>query len=314
MVANTRADFSSSGILQEWLQREFLLNFNANLYFAQFSEAPDFPEGYDTLRWAKFTAIAETSVTTGTSSTDGVTPSDTSIAVTSVTTTPIQYRIVCDLSDLLLSDNPLPLLAKTAERVAYVMALVVDSTIQTTIMAGSNVIYAGGAAARTGLSTTTPLSTTELNKASASLRANDAPDFDGWYYCVIHPYVLYDLRYQGTSSTTPLGAWMDVVKYSRPEDIFKGEVGALMGVRIMVSSHINTFSSTHTVFPTLVFGKQAYGVGWRQRPQVFITDMVPSDSDPAAQRRKVAGKVAFGVVRLQENSMYRIESGSALSS
>jgi N4-gp56 family major capsid protein len=313
MAANTRNDFSSSGLLQEWLQREFLLNFNANLYFAQFSEAPDFPEGYETLRWAKFTPILEGSVTTGTSATDGVTASDTSIAVTSVTTTPTQYRIVCDLSDLLLSDNPLPLLAKTAERVAYVMALVVDSTIQTTIMAGSNVIYANGQASRTALSTTSVLSTTELNKASSLLRASDAPDFDGWYYAVIHPYCLYDLRNQGMGTSASYGGWIDVAKYSRPEDIFKGEVGALFNVRLFVSSHINTFASTHTVFPTLVFGKQAYGVGWRQRPQIFITDMVPSDSDPAAQRRKVAGKVAFGVVRLQENAMQRIESGASLS-
>jgi N4-gp56 family major capsid protein len=310
MVANTRADFSSSGILQEWLQREFLLNFNANLYFAQFSEAPDFPEGYETLRWAKFTAIAEGSVTTGTSSTDGVTPSDTSIAVTSVTTTPTQYRIVCDLSDLLLSDNPLPLLAKTAERVAYVMALVVDTIIQTTIMAGTNVVYAGSQAARTALSSLNVLSTIELNHASAKLRSYDAPDFDGWYYAVIHPYCLYDLRNQGMGGSASYGSWIDIAKYARPEDIFKGEVGALYNVRIFVSSHVNTFSSTTTVYPTLVFGKQAYGVGWRQRPQVFITDMVPSDSDPAAQRRKVAGKVAFGVVRLQENSMVRVESGA----
>src|SRR5258707_10962980 len=102
MAANNRNDFSSSGILQEWLEREFLLNFNANLFFSQFADSPDFPEGYDVLRWAVFTAIAETSVTTGTTSNDGVTPSDTSVAVTSVTTTPVQYRIVCNLSDLLL--------------------------------------------------------------------------------------------------------------------------------------------------------------------------------------------------------------------
>jgi N4-gp56 family major capsid protein len=305
MAANNRNDFSGSGALQEWLQRIFLPNFNANLYFADMAEAPDFPDGYDTLRWAKFTAISESSVTVGTTSTDGVTPTDTSIAVTSVTTTPVQYRIVCNLSDLLLSDNPLPLLQKTAERVGYVMALNVDSVIQTTIMAGSNVYYGGTQTTRAGLSATDVLTVTLLNKASAKLRSFDAPDFDGFYYAVIHPFCLYDLR-----ASTAAGSWVDVAKYSQPDKIFKGEIGALYNVRIMVSSHINTFASTVTVYPTLVFGKSAYGLGWRQRPQVFITDMVPSDSDPAAQRRKVAAKCAFGVVRLQENAMVRLETGA----
>lgn len=310
MAANNRNDFSSSGILQEWLERAFLQNFNANLYFAQFASTPIFPEGYDVLRWAKFTSIAENAVTTGTTSNDGVTPSDTSVAVTSVTTTPVQYRIVCDLSDMLLADNPLPLLQKTAERVAYVMALTVDTVIQTTVMAGTNVIYANGKTARTALAATDVLTTVELNKASAKLRSYDAPDFGGWFYGIIHPYQLYDLRNQGMGANASYGSWIDVSKYAQPDQIFKGEVGGLYNVRIFVSSHVNTFSSTATVYPALVFGQDAYGLGWRQTPQVFITDMVSSDSDPAAQRRKIAAKAAFGVVRLQENAMVRIETGA----
>lgn len=34
MAANNRNDLTSSGILQEWLNREFLKNFDPNLYFA----------------------------------------------------------------------------------------------------------------------------------------------------------------------------------------------------------------------------------------------------------------------------------------
>jgi len=305
MASNNRNDFSGSGILQEWLERAFLRNFNANLYFAQFAEGPVNPDGYDVLRWAKFTAIAESAITTGTTSDDGQTPPDTSVAVASVTTTPVQYRIVCNLSDLLLSDNPLPLLEKTAERVGYVMSLKVDSVTQTTIMAGTNVYYGGTQTTRAGLGAGDVLTVALLNKAAAKLNSFDAPDFDGYYLAVIHPYQLYDLR-----AATGSGSWLDANKYVVPEKIFKGEIGALMGVRVLVSSHVNSFASTTTVYPALVIGQQAYGLGWRQRPQVFITDLVPSDSDPAAQRRKVSAKTAFGVVRLQENSMVRIETGA----
>jgi N4-gp56 family major capsid protein len=281
------------------------LNFDPNLYFLQFGEEPTWPEGYETLRWAHFTTLTEASVTTGTTSTDGVTPDDVTIAVTSTTTTPTQYRIVCDLSDMLLATNPLPLLQKTAERVGVVMAQAIDTVIQTTIMAGTYVIRPS-ARARSALSVADVLSFPLLNQASALLHSYNAPTFDGMYVAVIHPFQEYDLR----GGTTVNASWIETVKYSQPEKIFNGEIGALFGIRIVVSSHVNSISSTTTVYPALVIGKQAYGVGFVQRPQVFITDMVPSDSDPAAQRRKVAAKCAFGVAILQQAAMVRIETGA----
>lgn len=306
MAANNRSDLNSSGILQEFLQRKFLTNFDPNLYFAQFAESPTSPtEGYQTLRWALFTTIAESSITTGTTSNDGVSPSDTSIAVTSVTTTPTQYRIVTNLSDMLLGTNPLPLLQKTAERVGVVMAQKLDSVIQTTIMAGTNVLYGGAQTTRAGLAATDVLTTTLLNKASTFLTNAAVMTYDGYYLAIVHPFCIYDLR-----AATAAGSWLDSNKYATPDKIFRGEIGAMNQVRVIVTPHVSTFASTATVYPTLVFGKEAFGVGYWQTPQVFVTDMVPSDSDPAAQRRKVSAKMAVGVVRLQESAMIRLETGA----
>lgn len=307
MSAQNRNDFSASGILQEWLQRAFLRNFDPNLVFAQFAEAPDTPEGYQTLRWAKFTTIAEGSVTTGTTSNDGVTPDDTAIAVTSVTATPTQYRIVTNLSDMLLATNPLPLLTKTAERVGVVMAQVLDTVVQTAINGGTQVYYGGSAAARTALAATDILTTTLILKAAQKLRSNSVPEFGGYYVGVVHPLPEFDLK-NATSTTTQ--TWFDAHKYMKAEDIFNGEIGSFGGVRLIRSSHVNTFASTVTVYPTYVFGMQAYGLGYFQRPQVFVTDMVPSDSDPAAQRRKVSAKMAVAAKLLQDSAIVRIETGA----
>ncbi len=307
MAANNRNDLNSSGILQEWLQRKFLKNYDPNLVFAQFAEAPDTPEGYNTLRWAKFTTIAESSITTGTTSDDGVTPTDTSIAITSTTATPTQYRIVTDLSDMLLGTNPLPLLAKTAERVGVVMAQKLDSVVQTAISGGTQVYYGGTASARSSLAATDVLTTTLILKAAQKLRSNAVPEFGGSYIGVVHPLAEYDLK---NSTSTSAQTWFDAHKYARPEEIFNGEIGSFGGVRLIRSSHVNSFSSTTTVYPTYVFGQQAYGLGYWQRPQVFVTDMVPSDSDPAAQRRKVSAKMAVAAVLLQDTAMVRIETGA----
>lgn len=307
MAANNRNDFASNGSLQEWLQRAFLKNFDPNLVFAQFAEAPDTPEGYNTLRWAKFTTIAESSVTTGTTSDDGVTPNDVSVALTSTTATPTQYRIVCDISDMLLLGTPLPLLTKTAERVGVVMAQKLDTVVQSAINGGTQVYYGGSAAARTALAATDVLTTTLILKAAQKLRSNSVPEFNGSYIGVVHPLAEYDLK---ASTSTSVQTWFDAHKYAKPEDIFNGEIGSFGGVRLIRSSHVNTFSSSVIVYPTYVFGMQAYGLGYWQRPQVMVSGGVPSDSDPAAQRRKVAAKMAVAAVLLQDTAMVRIETGA----
>jgi len=122
---------------------------------------------------------------------------------------------------------------------------------------------------------------------------------------MMHPNAVYDLR-----ASSGAGSWLDVNKYADPSGIFKGEVGRLHGVRIIENSHVQTFASTTTVYPTLVFGPEAYGVGKAQNMNVYFTPATPSDSDPLAQRRKVGAKVAFGTTILQQNGMLRIESAA----
>lgn len=311
MSANTRNDFSGSGILQEWLQRKFLKNFDPNLVFAQFAQAPDNPDGYNTLRWAKFTTLSEGAVTTGANTNDGVTAPDTSIAVTSATASPTQYRIVCSLSDMLLGTNPMPLKEKTAERVGVVMAQVLDSVVQTSISGGTQVYYGGTQTTRTGLGVTDILTTTLILKAAQKLRNNSVTEFSGAglssFIGVVHPLAEYDLK---NATSTTQQTWFDAHKYTSSETIFNGEIGSFGGVRLIRSSHVNSFASTTTVYPTYVFGQEAYGLGYWQRPQVFVTDMTPSDSDPAAQRCKISAKMAVAAILLQDSAMVRIETGA----
>ncbi|MDQ3816109.1 MAG: N4-gp56 family major capsid protein [Acidobacteriota bacterium] len=291
--------------MPEWLQRNFLENFQPNLQFLQLAERSDAPQGYNQLRWARFTPVAESSITAGTTSNDGVTPSDTAIAVTTTTVTPTQYRIVFNLADMLLETTPLDLLGETAREAGRVMAKRIDTEIQAVIAAGTNVIYATGST-RTGLGAGDVLTMALINRATARMMGNDIPPVDGTYYAaVVHPYAIYDLR-----SSTAAGSWLDVNKYANPEAVMTGEVARAYGARIVVSSHITTFSSTVTVYPTYVVGRGAFGAGFTQQPQVMITPAGASDSDPAAQRRKVAAKCAFGTVILNQNALVRIESAA----
>lgn len=302
-TALTRAELNA-GVLQTWLRRQVLDNFEPNLYFYKAGQKPDVPGGYNTIGWAKFDKIEESEVTTGSDSTDGVTPASIDFDATVITTTPVQYRVVISLSDMLIDLNVINFLKGAAREVGGAMARKIDSVIQTTIMAGTNVKYAGSAAARSSLAATDILTASLFNQVNALLEAKFAPKIDGFYVAYAHPYQVADLR-----SESGTGNWLEVNKYATPDKILKGEIGMLNGVRVVLAPFIQTFSSTVTVYPCLVLGAGAYGVADFQTLRTYVTPAVPSDSDPLAQRRKVGAKVAFGSIILQQDSMYRIETG-----
>jgi len=302
-TALTRAELNS-GVLQTWLNRRVLENFEPNLYFYKMGAKPDVPSGYNTVGWAKFTQISEDDVTEGDNTTDGVTPTSIDFDATVITATPTQYRVVVSLSDMLIELNVLNFLKGASVEVGAAMARRIDKEIQSVIMAGTNVIYAGSATARTGLSASDTLTASLLNKASAKLDALYAPRIDGYFVAYAHPYQIYDLR-----GETGTGNWLEVNKYVTPDKIFKGEIGALNGVRVVQAPHIQKFSSSTEVYPCLVVGQRAYGVADFQTLKSYVTPAVASDSDPLAQRRKVGSKVAFASKILQQNAMVRIETG-----
>lgn len=294
----------NSGVLQTWLKRQVLENFEPNLYFYKAGEQPTIETGYNTIGWAKFTQIDEDDITEGSTSTDGVSPTSIEFNATVISTTPKQYRVVVSLSDMLIELNVINFLKGAAREVGAAMARRIDKEIQSTIMAGTYVIYGGGKTARSALAATDVLTAAMLNKANALLEARYAPKVDGYYMGYAHPYQIYDLR-----SEAGTGNWLEVNKYVTPDKIFKGEIGMLSNIRIVMAPFIQKFSSTVDVYPCLVLGAGAYGVGTFQTMRSYVTPAVASDSDPLAQRRKVGAKVAFATKRLQEASMLRLETG-----
>lgn len=303
-TALTRSELNS-GVLQTWLNRQVLENLEPNLYFYQAGKKPDTPAGYNTVGWAKFSKLDHGDVTVGSSSTDGVTPEALDFDATVITTTPVQHRVVISLSDMLIELNVINFLMGAAKEIGSAIARSIDKSIQTVIMAGTHVIYGGTAAARTALANGDVLTAALLNKASTLLDSRFAKKIGGFYIGYAHPYAIWDLRNESGS-----GNWLEVHKYAAPENIFKGEIGMLSGIRVVMAPFIQAFTSTTTVYPTLVVGADAYGVATFQSLKSYVTPAAPSDSDPLAQRRKVGAKVAFSSIILEQDNMVRIETGA----
>lgn len=300
MAAITRWD-ANSWILQTLAYKRTLENFQPNLRFYDMGAKAMFEDGYNTVSWLRFD---ELNVTVNNATlTDWVTPNDTAFNAIAITASPAQYGIVVNLSDMLISTAPVNFVNGASEEVGNNMAKIIDKVIQTEVMAGTNVQYANGAANRAALTTSDNMTGAELLTAFTTLDSNDSPKMDGYYVAIVHPQVVQQLREDNTAT-----GFLEASKYTSPEKMMKWEIGSLNWVRVVSSSHVQTFASTATVYPTLVLWQGAYGVSTLQNLRTYVTGWIATDSDPLAQRIKVWSKVAFVPKRLQEDSMVRIES------
>ena len=293
----------NSGYLQTKLEKKLLENFEPNLFFAKMGEKPMIDNGFGTISWTKASKLSVTGATA--TLTEWTTPTATAFNYTTISTTPTQYGIYVEVSDRLIKAAPTKILNDAAGEVGANMARIIDQVIQTEIMAGSNVQYAGtGNAARVDLAATDYLVGANVKNAVVKLRSVDAPTIDGTYYLgAMHPFVAWDL--QGETN----GAWIEFSKYTTPDKLFKGELGALYGCRFAESSNIQTFTSTTTVYPTLVMGKGAYGIAEFASLEAIYKPL-GAGNDPLKQRATVGSKIDFAAKRLQEDAMVRVESAA----
>lgn len=289
--------------LQTKLYKKLLENFEPNLYFYELGEKPMVEDGIGTVSWAKASKLTQTAAQA--TLTEGVTPNSTAFSYTVITTTPTQYGIFVEISDRLLKAAPTKILNNAGEKVGENMARIIDQVIQTEIMAGTNVIYSDVSvnAARADIATTDLITSSVIRKAHTKLSSLDAPKIGGYYVGVAHPFVIGDLQSESS------GAWIEFSKYTTPDKLFKGEIGALYGVRLMSCSNVRTFASTTTVYPTLVMGAGAYGVSeWSSLETIYKP--LGAGADPLNQVASVGAKVDFSAKRLQEDAMVRIETAA----
>lgn len=299
---------ASGQLLQVWLDRTVLENFEPNLRFYDMWEKPARPAGYNTLAWTRCNKLTVTP--TQATLTEGVTPDDTAVTFTTISLTANQYGMYAIITDILEDVSPVPMVANAAKVIWANMARIIDQVIQNVLSAWTNVIYAGTAANRAALAATDLMTPTLLAKANAFLSTKAAPVFGDGYIAVMHPNVLFDLQ-----TGTATWAFLDLSKYTESGRalIVNGEVGKLFNIRVVTSSFIQTFASTVTVYPTYVMWKGAYWVADLQGLRSYMVGDGASKSDPLAQRRYVWAKVAFNSIILQQDALVRIESASSLS-
>jgi N4-gp56 family major capsid protein len=286
-----------------------------NLVHDQFGDKYPIPaHGGKTTEFRKYSPLAKAL----TPITEGVTPAGNKLNVSTITATVNQYGDYIEISDVL----ELTAIDRNIEQATKLLGSQAGRTLDTitreVITAGTNVMYAPKSDGTEVLTRATVDSTCLLTvdlifRAVAKLRSMNAVPIDDSFVAIIHPNVACDLMRSAD--------WIDVHKYAQPDNIYKGEIGQLGGVRFIQTTEAKivggagaAVSATDTdkiaVYCTMIIAANAYGVtevtgGGLQH---IVKQLGSSGTaDPLNQRATTGWKAIKTAERLVEEYMVRIE-------
>ncbi len=259
--------------------------------------------------------------------TEGVTPSSTQLTYTDVTATLTQMGEVVEISDVILDTHEDPVLNETVGLLGEQAAQMVEKMRFGVIKAGTNVMYANGAA-RNAVNTTISIDvqrravralkrqnarmiTSIVRSTPAYGTQNVAPGFVG----LVHPDLERDIR--ALPGFTPAESYGTITPW-------ENELGKIDDVRYVTSTifepwadaggakgtTLSTSGTNSDVYPVIYVAKDAYGI-IALKGAYAVTPLVvnpkPSDSDPLAQRGKAGFKTMQTAVILNDLWMMRAE-------
>ena len=255
-----------------------------------------FQKGSNEIRYARYPDLTPLGVSD--TLTEAGSPAEYDLTITTESFVPKQYGKVLKVSDLAQLDSPHDLISIASERLARAATESMDNIIRDVINQGTNVMYAGDATARANVGTGSNDGVVGLTikKAVAKLKAANVPTFaDGFYRCIIHPAVEFDLL-----TDTSANGFLEATKYTKSLDLLNGEIGAYAGVRFLVSPSAKVFSAAGgggaDVYSSFLFGPDAYIVGDSQTLQSYFVAPGGDHSDPIAQVATLGFKMRFGAI------------------
>ncbi len=316
-VVNSTGSEGLSAEMKTFYDKTLITLASPYLVHDQFGQKRDIPKnGGKIIEFHKFSALPKAL----TPLTEGVTPTGKKLNVSDITATVEQYGDYIEQTDLLELTAVDNTIVEATKQLAAQAGLTMDTVVRNEIVGGTNVMYCPKVSAdgtetvvtsRSAIDETALLRVKDVFKAAAELKAMNTKKIDGYYVGIIHPYVAYDLMQEAGNQ------WMEVQKYTTPENMLKGEIGCLGGVRFVESTEAkiwNEGADGCAVFATLILGADAYGVTSVNGGGIeHIVKQKGYGNDPLNQRSSVGWKGLKTAKRLVEEYLIRIESGSAFS-
>ena len=315
-VVNATTSTELSGEMKTFYDKTLITLASPYLVHDQFGQKRDIPKNDGKIiEFRKFSALPKAI----TALTEGVTPTGKKLNVSTISATVEQYGDYIEQTDMLELTAVDNTIVEATKQLAAQAGLTMDTIVRNEVVGGTNVMYCPKVSngveivvtSRADIDKTALLRVKDVFKAAAELKAMNAPKIDGYYVGIIHPYVAYDLMQEAGNQ------WMEVQKYTTPENMLTGEIGCIGGVRFVESTEAKVWqagANNEAVFATVILGADAYGVTSIEGGGIeHIVKQKGYGNDPLNQRSSVGWKGIKVAKRLVEEYMIRVESGSSFS-
>ena len=315
-VVTTSADETGSGSnikpeLRTYYHRVFLDNAKANLVHEQFGRKIGIPRRHgQTINMRKTEHLPEVS----TPLTEGVTPDGGILRITEVTCGIEQFGYWIGLSDMVDLTAPDEVLSEAVEELGYQGSSMRDKYVRNKMAATTNKLFAptssGTAVTKEdSIDSTCKLTVKLIRTAMTKMKANNIKPFsDGMYVCIVHPYVIEDLK-----NDVEFKEWNQYTE-AGVKKMYMGEVGFIEKVRFVESTNalITKNTNSHSVFHCFVLGEGGYGVtGIEGEGLETVIKPYGSGDDPLNQRMTAGWKTVIGAKVLSDEACMDMVVGSS---
>lgn len=259
-------------------------NAEPNLVHDQFGSQYPIPKnGGKTIEFRRYSPLNKALDTL----TEGVTPQGNKLNVSALTAEVQQYGDYIELSDML----EMTAIDRNVEEATKLLGSQAGRTLDTVtrevLVGGTSKIFApkvaGGVVTpvllREDLTTEATLTPAVIRKAAALLKRMNAVPIDDSFVAIIHPDISCDL--QGDPE------WIESHKYAQPENIYRGEIGKIGGVRFVESTEAKIIG------PEKMMGLDKY---FRTTLNAAASgaDIFPADPFTVQQAATVTASIANG--------------------
>jgi len=301
--------------LQSYFDKKLLEQTLKTIVLDQFAFKAPLPAkaGAKTVRFFRYPESATTDVATLTEGTAIATGASKQLSMETVDVSLAQYGQIVTISDLLSAVELFSTMEQATVQNGQDAALKVDELLRNILGDSATVVdrYAGAATSYATVGGTDDAMTAlDILDASTNLRVNNARPSGGYFTAIMAPEVARDLMNDDD--------WLEASKYGSPDQLFKGEVGRYMGVRVVTTTNPyrqntqRTYNAAGTKYSTFVVGDQAYGGVNLATMSAYSPKMIISQgadkSDPLAQLTTVGFKFYYGGAIINANHAVNIYS------
>lgn len=307
---NTTTSSGMTAEMKTFYSKYLIENAKPALVYDQFGQKHNIPKnGGKTIEFRKYSPLPKAT----TPLTEGVTPAGKALTVSTVTATVKQYGDFVPLTDMLLLTAIDNNLVQALDLLGAQAGATLDTVTREILMGGTSVQYAEGqVTSRATLTAEHKLTVKAVRLAARFLKKQNAPKIDGGYVAIIHPDIAYDIQDDPD--------WKEWNKYTTSDKMFQGEIGKIANVRFVETTEAKIFAkagaSNQDVYATLVLGTNAYGTTNIEGGglETIVKQLGSGGTeDPLNQRGTAGWKATKTAVRLVEQFMVRVETGSSFS-